>query len=207
MSTLAALFVTILLLNLAPAFAPPTWMAMSWLGFSRPGDDPLLMALVAASAATSGRLMLAKASRSLVRGRWMSDADRRNVDVAKAWIERRRRVTAWALLAYAFSPLPSNYLFIAYGLTGLPLRLISVPFFFGRLASYALWASLGQFTHDYVEPESNLGGAYLGLYFAASQLAFLALVYAFAKIDWAYLQREHKLRLRRAEKDEGGPGR
>lgn len=53
----------------------------------------------------------------------------------------------------------------------------------------------------------NLGGAYLGLYFAASQLAFLALVYAFAKIDWAYLQREHKLRLRRAEKDEGGPGR
>ncbi|WP_207880247.1 hypothetical protein, partial [Pseudomonas sp. 32_A] len=155
----------------------------------------------------SGRLMLAKASRSLVRGRWMSDADRRNVDVAKAWIERRRRVTAWALLAYAFSPLPSNYLFIAYGLTGLPLRLIGVPFFFGRLASYALWASLGQFTHDYVEPESNLGGAYLGLYFAASQLAFLALVYAFAKIDWAYLQREHKLRLRRAEKNEGGPGR
>nr|KGC96963.1 putative transmembrane protein [Burkholderia pseudomallei] len=155
MSTLAALFVTILLLNLAPAFAPPTWMAMSWLGFSRPGDDPLLMALVAASAATSGRLMLAKASRSLVRGRWMSDADRRNVDVAKAWIERRRRVTAWALLAYAFSPLPSNYLFIAYGLTGLPLRLIGVPFFFGRLASYALWASLGQFTHDYVEPESR----------------------------------------------------
>lgn len=204
MSTLAALFATILLLNLVPAFAPPTWMAMSWLGFSRPEDDPLLMALVAAGAATSGRLMLAKASRALVRGRLMGEADRRNVDVARAWIEQRRRATAWVLLAYAFSPLPSNYLFIAYGLTGLPLPLIGVPFFFGRLASYALWAWLGQFTHDYVEPESNLGGAYLGLYFAASQLAFLALVYVFAKIDWAYLQRERKLRFRRAGKDGGG---
>lgn len=34
MATLVVLFFVILLLNLLPAFAPPTWMAMSWVGFN-----------------------------------------------------------------------------------------------------------------------------------------------------------------------------
>ena len=36
MKTLALLFVIVLLINLMPAFAPPTWMAMSWVGLSAP---------------------------------------------------------------------------------------------------------------------------------------------------------------------------
>jgi hypothetical protein len=58
--TMVALFVAILLLNVIPAFAPPTWMAMSWIGFNQPGEDPFVLAIVAASAATIGRLILAR---------------------------------------------------------------------------------------------------------------------------------------------------
>jgi membrane protein YqaA with SNARE-associated domain len=197
---MAVLFVAILVLNLIPAFAPPTWVAMSWMGFNHPEQNPLLLAVVAASAATTGRLILAQCSGWLVRGHLMREADRQNIDVVKAWLEKRKAVTAGVLLLYAFSPFPSNYLFIAYGLTRLRLWLIGVPFFFGRLASYAVWAHLAQLTHAYVDPESELEGGYLGVYFVASQLALLGVVVVFMKFDWAYLLNEHKFRWRRQQK-------
>lgn len=195
---MAVLFVAILLLNLIPAFAPPTWIAMSWMGFNYPEQNPLLLAIVAASAATTGRLILAQCSGWLVRGHLMREADRRNIDVVKVWLEKRKAVTAGVLLLYAFSPFPSNYLFIAYGLTRLRLWLIGVPFFFGRLASYAVWTHVAQLTHAYVDPETELEGGYLGAYFVASQLALLGLVFIFMKLDWEHLLNEHRFRFRRS---------
>jgi uncharacterized membrane protein YdjX (TVP38/TMEM64 family) len=201
--TMAVLFVAVLLLNLIPAFAPPTWMAMSWIGFNQPEQNPFLLAVVAASAATTGRLILAHFSGWLVRGHLMREADRQNIDVVKVWLEKRKAVTAGVLLLYAFSPFPSNYLFIAYGLTRLRLWLIGVPFFLGRLASYAVWTYLAQLTHSYVDPETQLEGGYLGAYFVASQLVLLGLVFIFMKLDWAHLQNEHKFRFRRQQKGAG----
>ena len=61
------LFVVVFVLNLLPAFAPPTWTAMSFIGLTIPKIDFVLTALVAATAATSGRIVLAKLSRVLVR--------------------------------------------------------------------------------------------------------------------------------------------
>ena len=46
-------------------------------------------------------------------------------------------------LFYALSPLPSNFLFIAYGLTGLPLLRIALPFFIGRTATYSFFILSG----------------------------------------------------------------
>ncbi|XUW92779.1 hypothetical protein OH764_23625 [Burkholderia sp. M6-3] len=197
MITMAILFVAILLLNVIPAFAPPTWMAMSWIGFNQPAEDPLLLAVVAASAATIGRLILARCSTWLVRGHLMREADRQNIDEVKIWLEKKKALTAGALLLYAFSPFPSNYLFIAYGLTGLRLWVIGVPFFCGRLASYAVWTHFAQVAHSYLDPELDLDGGYLGAYFVVSQLAFLCLVFALARVDWSYALTEHKLRFKR----------
>jgi hypothetical protein len=91
--TLAVLFLLILLLNLMPAFAPPTWMAMSWVGFNLPDGNPLVFAVVAAGAATTGRVVLATFARSLVRSRWMRDSDRENVDVATHWLRKHRTLS------------------------------------------------------------------------------------------------------------------
>ncbi|MBY4788636.1 hypothetical protein K6W25_16160, partial [Burkholderia dolosa] len=54
MATLVVLFFVILLLNLLPAFAPPTWMAMSWVGFNVPDGNPFVFAVVAARAPPPG---------------------------------------------------------------------------------------------------------------------------------------------------------
>ncbi|EIF32088.1 hypothetical protein BCh11DRAFT_07666 [Burkholderia sp. Ch1-1] len=197
MITMAVLFAAILLLNVIPAFAPPTWMAMSWIGFNQPDQNPFLLAVIAACAATMGRLILARCSTWLVRGHLMREADRQNIDVVKAWLEKRKAVTAGALLLYAFSPFPSNYLFIAYGLTRLRLWLIGVPFFFGRLASYAVWTHFAQVAHSYLDPELDLEGGYLGAYFVLTQLALLGLVFALMRIDWSVALNEHRLCFRR----------
>jgi hypothetical protein len=56
-----------------------------------------------------------------------------------AWREKRRVITTNVLFRYAFSLFPSNHLLISYKLAGLQLRIIGVPFFIGRLASYPVW--------------------------------------------------------------------
>lgn len=197
MTNLLALFATLFLLNVMPAFAPPTWMVMSWVGFSRPDANAVLLAGVAACAATLGRLVLARLSCKLVRNRWMREADRENVDVVRAWLEDRKGMTVGLMLAYAFSPFPSNYIFIAYGLTGMRLWLIGVPFFIGRWISYLTWTHIAQIGARYLDAEAEIDGAYMGVYFVVSQVAFLALVYGFAKMDWRHFLETKRLRWRR----------
>ncbi|MGA3951991.1 hypothetical protein ACI2TT_14610 [Ralstonia nicotianae] len=196
MVNLLTLFATVFVLNVMPAFAPPTWMVMSWIGFARPDANPVLLTGVAACAATAGRLVLARLSCSLVRNRWMREADRQNIDVIKAWLEDRKGVTAGLVLAYAFSPFPSNYVFIAYGLTGMRLWLIGLPFFIGRWVSYLTWTNIAQIGARYLDEESEIDGTYMGIYFVLSQVVFLALVYGLAKVDWSYLLQTKRLRWR-----------
>ena len=197
MGTLAILFAVILLLNLIPAFAPPTWMAMSWVGFNLSDGNPFVFAVVAACAATVGRLILAGFARTLVRGHWMRRADRENIDVVQAWLARRRRLTAGVFFLYALSPFPSNYLFIAYGLSGLPLRTIGAAFFVGRVVTYSVWAHIGRFAAERLDLESQPGSAYLSGLFVVSQIALLGSLYLLMKIDWRTLVTRHKLRWHR----------
>ena len=135
------LFIVVFVLNVLPAFAPPTWTTMSFIGLAIPNIDVLLLAAVAAMAATCGRIVLAKLSRALVRRRLLTDQSRRNVDAIKIGIENRRAMTVGTFLGYSLSPLPSNYLFIAYGLTSLPiafLRIVPIDVEIGGAALLAL---------------------------------------------------------------------
>lgn len=203
MATLAILFVVVLLINLMPAFAPPTWMAMSWIGFNVPEGSPFVFAFVAAGAATLGRLILATFARALVRVRLMRESDRQNIDVVRAWLEKHKKMTVSAFFLYALSPLPSNYLFIAYGLSGLPLRVIGAAFFVGRTVSYAVWTHLGRFVSAHIDPEAQFEGGYLSGYFVITQLVLLGFVYILMKLDWNMLLEQRKLVWRRSMKRPG----
>jgi hypothetical protein len=136
MMDLVVLFLIVYTLNVMPAFAPPTWMVLSLVGLNSQKVSVPVLALVGASAATLGRLTLAKLSRVIIRSRFLSEGTRRNIDVIKEQLGHRRAATVGSFFLYALGPFPSNYLFIAYGLTSLDLSLISIPFFLGRLVSY-----------------------------------------------------------------------
>ena len=191
---MGALFFAVFVLNLMPAFAPPTWTAMTFIGLAIPNIDVLLLALVAATAATCGRVLLAKLSRALVRQRILTEQARRNVDAIKIGIESRRAMTIGTFLGYALSPLPSNYLFIAYGLTSLPIALLATPFFIGRLVSYAFWTRTASTVGDWLDWDWFESAPYFLAYFLFSQLLLIPVIYAFTRIDWRTLFVERRLK-------------
>lgn len=98
MLTLATLFVVVSALNIISAFAPPTWMALSWIGFNHPHANPFVVALIGACAAAVGRFVLAKLSRVIIRQRFLLEQTRDNIDTIKTALEQHRTLTFGAFL-------------------------------------------------------------------------------------------------------------
>jgi membrane protein YqaA with SNARE-associated domain len=188
------LFLVVLLLNIIPAFAPPTWMVFSFLGFRLPTHMDWSFALVGAVAAAMGRSLLGKLSRIIIRNRWLSDAAKQSINSLKPELEKRPNLTFGLFLFYAFTPLPSNYLFIAYGLTTMPLIRLVAPFFIGRFVSYYFWTMSAAAVSRKLELEETDAMAYFSVYFVLTQFALLGVVYVFMRVDWKLLLQKRKWR-------------
>ncbi len=186
------IFFIILVFNLAPAFTPPTWMVLSYIQIHY-HPNFLAFALVGAIAATIGRLLLAKLADVIVRDRFLSKRTIANLNVLKEKLQERGRLTFSIFLFYAFSPLPSNQLFLAYGLTELKLSLIALPFFIGRFASYLFWIITASKVAHTLASKVLLSGGFIKSYFLIVQALTLVLVYVFTRIDWRVLFEKKKL--------------
>ncbi|MDH5669735.1 MAG: hypothetical protein OEY86_17180 [Nitrospira sp.] len=178
------LFAAIFVINSLPAFAPPTWMVLSAVGLSNPDANPWITALVAAAAATAGRVALAKMAFLIVRQHWLSARTKENIDLVKDRLSAHRTMTFGGVLAYTCSPLPSNSLFMAYGLTSLPLAPVAAAAFIGRLVTYSIWVVMAMEVAHQVMDEEGTIFAYFGGYFVVTQILMLLSVYVFAKLDW-----------------------
>jgi uncharacterized membrane protein YdjX (TVP38/TMEM64 family) len=176
--------VGVFVINIVPFFMPATWTVLSFFAI-RYGLNFFALALIGAVAATLGRIVLANLSRLVIRQRFMGEKTKKNIDYIKERIENRQKLTFVLFLSYAFSPLPSNQLFVAYGLTGLPVRNLAIPFFIGRIVSYTFWTFSAAALADKYLPE-NIESAF-GLYFIGGQIFLIALLFVFAKIDWRKL--------------------
>jgi translation elongation factor EF-1beta len=190
------IFIVVFALNVIPIFAPPTWSVLSFIAI-RFDSNIVLLAVVGAVAATLGRLALAKLSTVIVRQKILSDDTRTNIDAVKERLESKKKLTFSILLFYAFSPFPSNHLFIAYGLTALKLKLIAIPFLLGRVVSYAFWAFTASSVAQLLNYESVTSKSFFSYYFVASQLFGLATIYVFTRIDWQRVFTDKRLRWRR----------
>ncbi len=203
-----AMLLTFLLVfgfNLAPAFAPPTWMVLSYIAVVH-HPPRLMLAIVGAIAATCGRMMLARCSTGLVRRRLLAARTIENLDVVSDQVRRHERMTSGAMLFYAFSPLPSNQVFIAYGLLGLPLRPVALPFLFGRFVSYSFWIFTASEIGQRLAVQSLRTRQFFSAYFVVGQVLTLAMVYVFTRIDWRAFVADRKLKWLRS-KTQSGVGR
>jgi uncharacterized membrane protein YdjX (TVP38/TMEM64 family) len=175
------LFVVVLGVNLMPAFGPPTWTILVLYGLNS-DLEPAPMILTAALAAAAGRYLLAHAFRLLAHR--LSAKTRRNLAAAREALEKRRRNAILALGLFALSPVPSAQLFEAAGLAGVRLLPFTLAFFLGRTVSYSIYVLGATEVRD-----SSLGHAFQEQLTSpvaiAVQLGMLALLVAFAKIDWA----------------------
>ena len=93
-------------------------------------------------------------------------------------------MTVGTFLGYSLSPVPSNYLFIAYGLTSLPIALLAAPFFVGRLVSYAFWTRTASTIGDWLDWDWFESAPYFAAYFLLSQILLVPVIYAFTRLDW-----------------------
>jgi hypothetical protein len=194
MSPMILLFLLVFALNVIPAFAPPTWMVFSYLGFRNHGTNVALLALIGGLAATLGRLTLAKLSRVIIRQKLLSERTKQNIDAIREGLQGKRKLTFGIFLFYAFSPLPSNYLFLAYGLTTLELKLIAIPFFLGRAVSYSFWGLTSSAIARRFFSMNGGTWSYLTIYFLATQILLLYIVYLFTRVDWRALFTEKKFK-------------
>jgi membrane protein YqaA with SNARE-associated domain len=190
------IFAIVFALNVIPVFAPPTWTVLSFVAI-RFNPNVLALAMVGAVAATLGRLVLAKLSTVIVRQKFLSHATHENIDAVRIRLEKNQKLSFVIFLFYAFSPLPSNHLFIAYGLTALKLKLIAIPFLIGRVVSYAFWAFTASRVAQMLSYESVTAKSFFSYYFIASQVFGLLAVYVFTKIDWRSLLNERRFKWRR----------
>jgi uncharacterized membrane protein YdjX (TVP38/TMEM64 family) len=174
------LFAIVFGVNLLPAFGPPTWSVIVLFGLNTDVPIPVIV-VVGALAAASGRYCLARGFR-LIRG-YVSGKTLRNLEAARAALEKNQGRSLFALGLFALSPLPSAQLFAAAGLTGVRLLPFTLAFFAGRLVSYSIYAGSAKVAADltlgdtiYETLTSPLG--------IALQIAMLASLVALAKVDW-----------------------
>ena len=171
----------ILLANLAPAFAPPTWTILVFFVLTK---HPSSLALIAIGviAAVAGRAILALAFRRL-RHR-LPKGYVANMEAAGAALTKTRPRSLTILLIFLISPLSSAQLFEAAGLMEkVKLRPLLVAFGLGRIISYSIYVtgahalrstSLGSLFESYLTSPSAI----------AIEVALVAGLIALGNIDW-----------------------
>jgi uncharacterized membrane protein YdjX (TVP38/TMEM64 family) len=179
------LFAIVLGINLMPAFGPPTWSVIVMYGINTQIPAPALI-LIAALAAATGRFLLAHAFRWL--SRYASEKTKQNVAAAREVFVRKKRNSILAIGLFALSPVPSAPLFEAAGLARVPLLGFTAAFFVGRTVSYTVYLLTAKGIERTTFGET-LRHSITSPFGIALQVAMIALVIGFTRIDWAKLLR------------------
>ncbi|MGY2062535.1 hypothetical protein ACW9HQ_47280, partial [Nocardia gipuzkoensis] len=141
----------VFLVNLMPAFAPPTWALLVLFKLNW-HLHPVVLVITGAFASASGRLVLAAATGRL--RAHLSPHRQAGLQAARAYLTGHKGRSAIGLMLFALSPIPSAQLFEAAGLMGIRLLPITAAFFAGRIVSYSLYVSAATVA------ERNLGTAF-----------------------------------------------
>ena len=126
--------------NAVPILMPPTWIILSSFYVFDPSLDPILLSIVGATGATIGRFILKKIS-GLFR-KFVGPEQKSNLDIIGDFLNRKKYGYVLASFLFAATPLPSNMLFIAYGLMKAKSFGLYVGFWFGRALSYYVMISI-----------------------------------------------------------------
>ena len=123
-------------INVVPAFMPPSWSVMAL--FRTSAALPLLpLTAGGAVASAAGRLCLALLSRRF--GRLLPETDRTNAEALGEFVSRHKHWRWPIVFGYCLGPFPSNPIFIASGVSRIPLKEVTVAFFISRLIADTFW--------------------------------------------------------------------
>ena len=134
------IFLLLIGINAAPILMPPTWIVLSSFFALDSSLDPLLLALVGATGATIGRLILKNLS-SFFR-RFIGKEQESNLDAIGNFLNKKKFGYTLTSFLFAATPLPSNMLFVAYGMMRAKSIGLYIGFWCGRLVSYYIMITI-----------------------------------------------------------------
>jgi hypothetical protein len=182
------IFLVLVGINAAPILMPPSWIVLTSFYLLDPSLNIVSLAMVGATAATIGRFLLKKIS-SLFR-RFVGPEQKSNLDIIGDYLNRKKYGYLIASFLFGATPLPSNMLFITYGLMRAKNIGIYIGFWFGRLLSYVVMIYFGNAVmHPFLEIfEDRLTGILLVDGFGVGAIVL------FASINWSLLITQKKLK-------------
>jgi len=128
------IFFLLIAVNAAPLLMPPTWIILSSFYAIDPLLDPLVLSLIGATGATIGRFFLKSVS-GLFR-KFVGQEQKSNLDAIGNFLNLKRFGYIVTSFVFAATPLPSNMLFVTYGLLRAKSFGLYVGFWMGRVVSY-----------------------------------------------------------------------
>jgi len=182
------IFFLLLGINAAPLLMPPSWIVLSSFLALDPSLDILTLALVGATGATIGRFILKRISH-LFR-RFVGKEQKSNLDIVGNFLNKRKFGYLLTSFLFAATPLPSNMLFVAYGLMRAKSVGLYIGFWLGRVLSYFIMLSISDIV---LTPFLQLfEDRYIGILIADG--TGIGVVILFSFIDWGTLIAKRKLK-------------
>ena len=127
--------------NASPILMPPSWIVLTSFYLLDPTLNIVLLAAVGATGATIGRFFLKKIS-GLFR-KFVGEEQKSNLDIIGDYLNKKKYGYLLASFLFGATPLPSNILFITYGLMRAKSIGIYIGFWFGRTISYIVMIYFG----------------------------------------------------------------
>lgn len=182
------IFLVLIGVNASPILMPPSWIILTSFYLLDPNLNIILLSLVGATGATIGRFFLKKIS-GLFR-KFIGEEQKSNLDIIGDYLNRKKFGYLIASFLFGATPLPSNMLFITYGLMRVKSVGIYIGFWFGRVLSYIIMIYFGNAVlKPFIEIfEDRLTGILL------VDLAGIVVIIFFASINWSLLITKRKLK-------------
>ena len=182
------IFLVLIGVNVAPVLMPPSWIILTSFYLLDPNLNIILLAMVGATAATIGRFLLKRIS-SLFR-KFVGKEQKSNLDIIGDYLNRKKFGYLIASFLFGATPLPSNMLFITYGLMRAKSIGIYIGFWFGRFLSYIIMIYFGNAVlTPFLEIfEDRLTGILL------VDGVGVGVIVLFASINWSLLITQRKIK-------------
>ncbi len=182
------IFLVLIGVNASPILMPPSWIILTSFYLLDPTLNIVILAMVGATGATIGRFFLKRIS-GLFR-KFVGEEQKSNLDMIGDYLNKKKYGYLIASFLFGATPLPSNVLFITYGLMRAKSVSIYIGFWIGRTLSYIIMIYFG---NAVLTPlldvfEDRLTGILLidGI--------GIGLIVLFASINWTVLITQRKIK-------------
>lgn len=146
-------FFFIFVLSIIPILTPPTWIVVVSAYSLNDHLNPFLLSVIGATAAVTGRLLLLQLSK--IGRKAINDHRKSSLEKLRKYLEKTKYGFLLGTLLFALLPLPSNMLFISYGLMNAKSIGIVVGFWIGRFVAYMIMINLSKYFVDYFKKILN----------------------------------------------------